>query len=193
MSLRLAWSASLSGHRFDATVGAVKSFGAVCREVRTEAGLTQKEVAQAGDLEQSRVSEIERGRYTPGLDLAVRLAKGLGVPLTELVARWEGLKAEVILAACGGTVCGPVRASRPSTSLRRTCSAASKASGRTCLPNGESSTGSSAVRCSPGSGRKNVTSKWCLRRGRRRSSHAADRPVEISDPLNPSPFASPSA
>ena len=94
MSLRLAWSASLSGHRFDATVGAVKSFGAVCREVRTGAGLTQKEVAQAGDLEQSRVSEIERGRYTPGLDLAARLAKGLGVPLTELVARWEGLKAE---------------------------------------------------------------------------------------------------
>lgn len=96
MSLRLAWSDFLSGKRFDATVGAVKSFGAVCREGRTGAGLTQKEVAQAGDLEQSRVSEIERGRYTPGLDLAARLAKGLGVPLTELVARWEGLKAEVI-------------------------------------------------------------------------------------------------
>ena len=42
------------------------------------------------------LSEIERGRYTPGLDLAARMAKGLGVPLTELVARWEGLKAEVI-------------------------------------------------------------------------------------------------
>jgi len=27
----------------------------------------------------------------PGLDLAQRLAKGLGVTLTELVARWEGV------------------------------------------------------------------------------------------------------
>jgi transcriptional regulator with XRE-family HTH domain len=60
------------------------------------AGLTQKEVAQAGDLEQSRVSEIERGRYTPGLDLAARLAKGLGVPLSEVVARWEGRQADLV-------------------------------------------------------------------------------------------------
>ena len=96
MSLRLVKSDSLSSTRFSVTFGAVKSFGAVCREIRTEVGLTQKEVAEAGDLEQSRVSEIERGRYTPGLDLAARLAKGLGVPLTEIVARWEGLKAEVI-------------------------------------------------------------------------------------------------
>ena len=114
MSLRLAWSESLSVKRFDATVGAVKSFGAVCREVRTGAGLTQKEVAQAGDLEQSRVSEIERGRYTPGLDLAARLAKGLGVPLTELVARWEGLKAEAIP---GGVRLHGVRARQGVTAL----------------------------------------------------------------------------
>jgi transcriptional regulator with XRE-family HTH domain len=81
VDVRLARSDSLSIKRFDATVGAVKSFGPVCREIRIGAGLTQQEVALAGDLEQSRVSEIERGRYTPGLDLAARLAKGLGVPL----------------------------------------------------------------------------------------------------------------
>jgi transcriptional regulator with XRE-family HTH domain len=68
----------------------------VCREFRTAAGLTQKDVAEAGDLEQSRVSEVERGRYVPGLDLATRLAKGLGVSLTELVAGWEGLHAEIV-------------------------------------------------------------------------------------------------
>jgi transcriptional regulator with XRE-family HTH domain len=65
----------------------------VCREFRTAAGLTQKDVGEAGDLEQSRVSEVERGRYVPGLDLATRLAKGLGVSLTELVAGCEGLHA----------------------------------------------------------------------------------------------------
>ena len=78
MSLRLAWSASLSGHRFDATVGAVKSFGAVCREVRTGAGLTQKEVAQAGDLEQSQVSEINAAGTRPAWTLPLGWPRTLG-------------------------------------------------------------------------------------------------------------------
>ena len=74
----------------------MKSFGAVCRDVRVANGLSQIEVAEAGGLEQSRVSEIERGRYLPGLDLAVRLAKGLGVTLTEIVAQWEGTSGDVV-------------------------------------------------------------------------------------------------
>jgi transcriptional regulator with XRE-family HTH domain len=51
------------------------------------------DVAEAGGLDQSRVSEIERGRYLPGLDMAVRVAKGLGVTLTEIVSQWEGASA----------------------------------------------------------------------------------------------------
>ena len=89
MSLRLAWSNSLSGSCFSATLARVKSFGVVGREIRTAGGLSQKEVADAGGLDQSRVSEIERGRYLPGLDMAMRLANGLGVTLTEIVAQWE--------------------------------------------------------------------------------------------------------
>ena len=88
------WSNSLSDKRFSATVPPVKSFGGVCRGIRTANGLSQKEVAEAGGLDQSRVSEIERGRYLPGLDMAMRLAKGLGVTLTEIVAQWEGTSAE---------------------------------------------------------------------------------------------------
>jgi transcriptional regulator with XRE-family HTH domain len=68
----------------------VRSFGGVVRAIRTASGLSQKEVADAGGLDQSRISEIERGRYLPGLDMAVRLAAGLGVTLTEMVAQWEG-------------------------------------------------------------------------------------------------------
>ncbi len=60
MSLRLVWSNSLSDKRFSATVPPVKSFGGVCRGIRTANGLSQKEVAEAGGLDQSRVSEIER-------------------------------------------------------------------------------------------------------------------------------------
>src|ERR1700687_4735403 len=89
MSLRLVW-----GKRFSATVPPVRSFGGVCRGIRTAHGLSQKEVADAGGLDQSRVSEIERGRYLPGLDMAMRLAKGLGVTLTEVVAQWEGTSAD---------------------------------------------------------------------------------------------------
>src|ERR1700686_2373334 len=93
MSLRLVWSNPLSGKRFSATVPPVRSFGGVCRGIRTANGLSQKDVADAGGLDQSRVSEIERGRYLPGLDMAMRLANGLGVTLTEIVSRWEGARA----------------------------------------------------------------------------------------------------
>ena len=90
------WSNSLSDKLFGATLPRVKSFGGVCRGIRTANGLSQKEVAEAGGLDQSRVSEIERGRYLPGLDMALRLAKGLGVTLTEVVAQWEGTSAEAL-------------------------------------------------------------------------------------------------
>lgn len=92
MSLRLVWSKSLSAQPFDATLAPVKSFGGVVRAIRIAKGLSQTEVADAGGLEQSRISEIERGRYLPGLDMAVRLAAGLGVTLTEMVSQWEGAK-----------------------------------------------------------------------------------------------------
>lgn len=92
--MRLVWSNSLSEKRLSATVATVKSFGTVCRDLRIAAGLSQKEVAESGGLEQSRVSEIERDKYLPGLDLAVRLARGLGVTLTDIVSRWEGTAAD---------------------------------------------------------------------------------------------------
>lgn len=98
MALRLVWSNSLSEKRFSATVAPVKTFGTVCRDLRIAVGLSQKEVAEAGGLEQSRVSEIERDKYLPGLDLAVRLARGLGVTLTDIVARWEGTVADASAA-----------------------------------------------------------------------------------------------
>ena len=75
MPLRLVWSNSLSAQRFGATLAPVKSFGGVVRAIRTANGLSQKDVADAGGLDQSRISEIERGRYLPGLDMAMRLAR----------------------------------------------------------------------------------------------------------------------
>jgi hypothetical protein len=54
----------------------------------------------------SPFAEIERGRYLPGLDMAIRLANGLGVTLTEIVGQWEGARG----AAPSGGV--PQRVSR---------------------------------------------------------------------------------
>ena len=69
---------------------AVTTFGAVCREVRIARQLSQIQVAAAAGLHQSRVSEIERDTYAPGLDQARKLAGGLGVPLSDLLAVCEG-------------------------------------------------------------------------------------------------------
>ncbi len=68
----------------------MQGFGEVCRRVRMARGLSQVHVARTGGLQQARVSEIEHGVYTPGLEQALKLARGMGVKLADLVAVWEG-------------------------------------------------------------------------------------------------------
>jgi transcriptional regulator with XRE-family HTH domain len=68
------------------------TFGAVIKAVRGEHGLSQAEVARrAGIDEQSRISEYETEKAEPSIVRARQLARGLGVLLTVLVARWEGV------------------------------------------------------------------------------------------------------
>lgn len=71
-------------------LAAVETFGSVCRQVRLARGLSQVEVARRGEVFQSRVSEIERDAYSPGLELAQGVARGLGVKLSGLIAICEG-------------------------------------------------------------------------------------------------------
>jgi transcriptional regulator with XRE-family HTH domain len=72
--------------------GSPVTFGDLCRELREERGLSQRLVAKAGGIpDAARVSEIERGAADPSVTRARQLARGLGVLLTELVARWEGI------------------------------------------------------------------------------------------------------
>ena len=66
------------------------TFGEVCRAVRVARGLSQVQTAEAADIHQSRISEIERDTYSPGLDQARKLAHGLGVQLSDLIAVSEG-------------------------------------------------------------------------------------------------------
>ncbi len=72
---------------------AAVTFGAVIKATRAKGGLSQAEVARrAGIDEQSRISEYETEKADPSITRARQLARGLGVLLTELVARWEGVE-----------------------------------------------------------------------------------------------------
>src|SRR5579859_6216485 len=79
-------------------------FGALVRQLRAEAGLTQEELAEAASLSPRSVSDLERGIHlTARKDTAELLAGALGLagaarPLFVAAARGRG-PAEQVLAA----------------------------------------------------------------------------------------------
>lgn len=62
---------------------------ALLREIRTEAGLTQVQVAQSLDEPQSFVSKYESGERRLDVVELRRVAEALGTTLTAVVARFE--------------------------------------------------------------------------------------------------------
>jgi transcriptional regulator with XRE-family HTH domain len=60
------------------------SFGQNVRRLRDASGLTQERLADKADLDPTYISGIERGVRNPTLLIISRLAKALGVPLSEL-------------------------------------------------------------------------------------------------------------
>lgn len=62
------------------------------KQLRKEQGLTQEAVSErSGTVTEKRWSDIERGRYSVGLNILLKIAKGLNVPLQELF-RFEDVK-----------------------------------------------------------------------------------------------------
>jgi len=59
--------------------------GAAVRAGRSEAGLTQEELAERIGRHADSVSLIERGRTLPTLDMLVGLSAALKLPISELV------------------------------------------------------------------------------------------------------------
>lgn len=51
---------------------------------RTELGMTQEQLAKAVGAGQSTIAEIESNKHEPELETALRLAKALNSPLTDL-------------------------------------------------------------------------------------------------------------
>lgn len=54
------------------------------RERRTEAGLSQGELAEAMSVSRQTINSIEKGRYTPSLPLALALARYFATTVEEM-------------------------------------------------------------------------------------------------------------
>jgi DNA-binding XRE family transcriptional regulator len=64
--------------------------GAALKALREERGLKQIEVASGADMTESQVSDIERGKNSPGWLLLIRLiVDGLDADLRDLAAAYE--------------------------------------------------------------------------------------------------------
>jgi DNA-binding XRE family transcriptional regulator len=55
--------------------------------LRAERGLTRKDLAEAIDVNYQTVGYLERGDYSPSLDLAFRLSDFFGLPIEAIFSR----------------------------------------------------------------------------------------------------------
>jgi transcriptional regulator with XRE-family HTH domain len=67
-----------------------KLFGRVVRVRREARGLSQEELAAYAGIHRTYVSSIELGKVRLGLDIAKKVADGLGAALSDLLAEAEG-------------------------------------------------------------------------------------------------------
>jgi transcriptional regulator with XRE-family HTH domain len=54
---------------------------ALCKQIRSRSGLSQRALAAAADVSPSTIARIERGRLEPRLDLLLRLVDAAGLSL----------------------------------------------------------------------------------------------------------------
>ena len=68
--------------------------GAVLREAREQANLTQEELSFRANVDRSYISQLENDHKSPTLDILFLLCKAMGVPASELIARVEARQQE---------------------------------------------------------------------------------------------------
>lgn len=59
------------------------------KQIRQEQRYTQRHIAEMGGIQQAAVCRWESGRYDPKLSVALKVAKGLGVTVEELVGEYQ--------------------------------------------------------------------------------------------------------
>jgi len=67
----------------------LEKFGAYVKQVRNDKGLTMLEVEVITGISEGSISKIENGKKNPALTTIIKLAKGLSVPPSELLALFD--------------------------------------------------------------------------------------------------------
>lgn len=62
-----------------------KAFGAALKEQRLKRKMTQRQLAERSDLDETYVSLLERGLRQPSLKVFIKLGEGLGVTAESLL------------------------------------------------------------------------------------------------------------
>jgi len=65
------------------------AFGAVVQRHRKAKGLSQEALAERAEIHHTHVGLIERGERNASLNVAYRVARALGLPLSTLIAEAE--------------------------------------------------------------------------------------------------------
>jgi transcriptional regulator with XRE-family HTH domain len=65
------------------------AFGAVVQKHRKAKGLSQDALAERAEIHHTHVGLIERGERNASLNVAYRVARALGLPLSTLIAEAE--------------------------------------------------------------------------------------------------------
>lgn len=65
------------------------AFNRIVRQYRLQRKLSQEALSELAEVDRTYVGLLERGKRSPGLNVAKKLAAALGVPLTEVIAEAE--------------------------------------------------------------------------------------------------------
>ena len=65
------------------------AFGAVVRRLRVDRRLSQEKLAELSEIHRTYIGDVERGTRNIALINMSRIAKALGVPLSDLIRRME--------------------------------------------------------------------------------------------------------
>jgi transcriptional regulator with XRE-family HTH domain len=67
------------------------ALGIAIRELRGARGMSQEQLALEAGIHRTYLGGIERGERNPSYTNLIRLAAALGIPLSEVIARAEGV------------------------------------------------------------------------------------------------------
>lgn len=95
--------------------------GTNVRDLRRRLGLTQRQLAEAAELDRSYVNQIERGNHIPSLSILVKLAASLNVRCERIAAGvvWEPQSGSYRPAPIGPETAAPLRRLGENVASRR--------------------------------------------------------------------------